>query len=150
MCCFLSHLGQRDPDRLQKLLEPFLFWWPWESSLLCYAFYVSWFYIFLFLPLKTWKNHPQKLLIIKPPLFLILPTGQNQPKSHFILHNNVSLRDFNKKWLIEFGLGPINFQNKSPFNSDISRCAKTVTNSILPFSFQIGLTISSQLQWCDA
>ena len=29
------------------------------------------------LPLKTWKNHPQKLLIIGPDIFFQLPISQN-------------------------------------------------------------------------
>ena len=62
------YLGQRDPDRLQKLLEPFRFWWPWESSLLCYAFYVSfqnYFYfeiLFVLFPLFTMYSLPEIVL----------------------------------------------------------------------------------------
>ena len=48
----------------------------------------------LFFLLQTWKNHPQKLLIISPHFFQYCQPAQNQPKSHFLFHKNISLRDF--------------------------------------------------------
>ena len=48
-----------------------------------------------FLPLKTWKNSLQKFLIIGPIFFSIYcQPAWNQPKSHFLFHENVSLLDF--------------------------------------------------------
>ena len=41
---------------------------------------------------KTWKNGPQKLLIIGP-FFSVLPKAQNQPKSQFLFHKYCSPRD---------------------------------------------------------
>ncbi len=41
---------------------------------------------------KTFKNCPQKLLIIGPNFFFqYCQLAQNQPKSHFLFHKNVSL-----------------------------------------------------------
>ena len=45
-----------------------------------------------FLPLKTWKNCPQKLP--KLIFFQYCQPAQNLPKSNFLFHKNVSLRDF--------------------------------------------------------
>ena len=43
------------------------------------------------LPLKTWKNHSQKL----PPFFSqYCQPAKNQPISHFLYHKDVSLHDF--------------------------------------------------------
>ena len=43
------------------------------------------------MPLKTWKNHPQKLLIIGPQFFFqYCQPAQNQPKSHFLFHKFVA------------------------------------------------------------
>ena len=39
---------------------------------------------YFFLPLKTWKNTLKSCSL-----------NQNQPKSHFLFHKNVSLRDYN-------------------------------------------------------
>ena len=44
------------------------------------------------LPLKTWKNHSRKLLIIGPHLFF--QSAQIQPKSQFLFHENLPPRDF--------------------------------------------------------
>ena len=44
---------------------------------------------------ESMKKYPQKLLIIGPPLFFQhCQPAQNLPKSHFLFHKNVSLRDF--------------------------------------------------------
>jgi hypothetical protein len=46
------------------------------------------------LPLKTWKRH-SKVAYNRPPFFFqYCQPAQNQPKSHFLFHKNVSLRDF--------------------------------------------------------
>ena len=44
--------------------------------------------------MKTWKNQPQKLLIIGPIFFQYCQPAQNQHKSHILFHKNGSLRDF--------------------------------------------------------
>ena len=45
--------------------------------------------------MKTWKNCTQKMLIISPNLFFqYCQPAQNQPKSHFLFHKKVSLRNF--------------------------------------------------------
>ena len=44
------------------------------------------------MPIKTWKNRPQKLLIIGPNYFFqYCQPAQNQPKYNFLFHKNVSL-----------------------------------------------------------
>ena len=44
--------------------------------------------------MKTWKNHPQKLLIIAPKFFFqYCQPAQIQPKSQFLFHKNCSSRD---------------------------------------------------------
>ena len=43
------------------------------------------------LPLKIWKKHPQKLLII----------GPDQPKSQFLFHKNLPPRDFSIMTLVK-------------------------------------------------
>ena len=51
--------------------------------------------IYIFLPLKTWKNNPQKMLIVGPdPFFQYRELAQIQPKSQFLFHKNIPLRDF--------------------------------------------------------
>ena len=54
------------------------------------------------IPPKTWKNHPQKLLIIGlcPQFFFC--TANISPKSHFLFHRNVSLRNFYLMTLVIF------------------------------------------------
>ena len=48
-----------------------------------------------FLPLKTWKNHAQKLLMIGPnPFFQYCQSAQIQPKYKFLFHKNLLPRDF--------------------------------------------------------
>ena len=48
-----------------------------------------------FLAIKTWKNCPQKLLIMGPKVFFqYRQQAPMQPKSHFLFHKNVSLHDF--------------------------------------------------------
>ena len=49
-----------------------------------------------FLPLKTWKNHPKKLLIICPdPFFSELPIGSNPSQiSIQLFHKNLPPREF--------------------------------------------------------
>ena len=44
-------------------------------------------YFILFLPLKTWKNCSQKLLIIGPKLFSVLPTSPKSAQKNGSLHN---------------------------------------------------------------
>ena len=51
---------------------------------------------YIFFAPENIKKHPQKLLIIGPQfLFQYCQMNQNQPKSHFLFHKNVSLRDYN-------------------------------------------------------
>ena len=45
------------------------------------------------LPLKTWKNRSQKLLIILP-FFLVLPTGPKPAQISNIFNRNLPPRDF--------------------------------------------------------
>ena len=48
-----------------------------------------------FLHPKTWKNHPQKLLMIGPNFFFqYCQSAQHQTKLHLVFHKNVSLCDF--------------------------------------------------------
>ena len=57
----------------------------------------SWIYnsILEFVTTRTWKNHPQNLLIIgKSFFFRYCQPAQNRPKSHFLFHENVSLCAF--------------------------------------------------------
>ena len=45
----------------------------------------------IFLPMKTWKNQTQKLLMIGPNFFFQQwQLAQNQPKSQFLFHKNCS------------------------------------------------------------
>ena len=63
---------------------------------------LQYFFLFnLFLPLKTWKNCPQKLLVNGP--FFFHP-AQNQHKSHFLFNRNVSQRNFYIHHYNDFGL----------------------------------------------
>ena len=46
------------------------------------------------LPMKTWKNHPQKRLIIGTnSFFQYCQLAQNQPKSQFLFNKNCSPHD---------------------------------------------------------
>ena len=54
------------------------------------------------LTLKTRKNCPQKLLIIAQFFFQYCHPAENQPKSHFLFHKNISPRDFYIMTLCEF------------------------------------------------
>ena len=45
------------------------------------------FFFFIFLTTKSWKNLPQKLLIISPePFFMYWPCGQNSPETKISYH----------------------------------------------------------------
>ena len=60
----------------------------------------------IFFAPESMKKYPQKLLIIGPPLFFQhCQPAQNLPKSHFLFHKNVSLRDFYIMTLVTKDIG---------------------------------------------
>ena len=56
---------------------------------------------FDFLPLKTWKKHPKKLLIIGPFFFSVLPTSPNPAQILDIFHRNLPPRNFSIMTLVQ-------------------------------------------------
>ena len=53
------------------------------------------------LPLKTWKNHPQKLLIIGSIFFSVLPTGPKPVQMSDIFPRNLLPRGFSIMTLVK-------------------------------------------------